>query len=130
MKLNIVAMICINRMSYLSHYTGSPLTIRTFSISFTIVLLPFNTIPDTGSLMSEYFLEGRKDGWMDVVNRQISHQISKHLSHLQMPHVNALDFVYAIKRSTVYHTSFFLLLYYFIFNHVCFKHPSPIKINV
>ena len=91
------------------------MTIRTFSISFTIALLPFNTVSDTGSLMSEYFLEGRKDGWMDVVNRQISHQISKHLSHLQMPHVNALDFVYAIKRSTVYHTSFFftfVLLYF------------------
>ena len=118
-------MICINRTSYLSHYTGSPTTIRIFSISFTIVLLPSNIIPDTRSLMSEYFLEGRKDGWMDVVNRQISHQISKHSSHLQMPHVNALDFVNAIKRSTVYHTIFFYFCITLFFNRVCFKHNPP-----
>ena len=119
-------MICINRTSYLSHYTGSPTTIRIFSISFTIVLLPSNIIPDTRSLMSEYFLEGRKDGWMDVVNRQISHQISKHSSHLQMPHVNALDFVNAIKRSTVYHTIFFtFVLLYFL--TVCVLNTTPHK---
>ena len=134
MKLNIAAMICIDRLSHLSHYTGSPTTIRIFSISFTIVLLPSNIIPDTRSLISEYFLEGRMDGWMDkrmdVVNRQISHQISKHSSHLQMPPVNTLDFVYAIKRSIVYHTIFFTFVLLYFLTMCVSNNPPPIKISV
>lgn len=115
-RLNIGAMTC--RASYLLHYTVSSVTIRVSQSHSPL----YSHHPKQVLIhrINECFLEGWvdswkdgwtnrwMDGWTDVVHIQISYQVFKQPSHLQIPHVNTVDFGMIYKKanslSIEYHT--------------------------